>query len=95
MNLSSRTITESTAQTTFRYVSNGNFQINNNIKLNFIVDLIIIAVVVYLRQKELGNTLDIIYIPFFIIAALDLLEKIPCIKKILYNFGKQSTNSPA
>ena len=67
-------------------------QINNNVKLNFIVDLIIIAVVVYLRQKELGNTLDIIYIPFFIIAALDLLEKIPCIKKILYNFGKQSTN---
>lgn len=66
--------------------------ISENINFNILTDLIIVAAVVFLRQKAVGSELDILYVPILIIASLDLLCHMPQIRNVLAMLGRQSTN---
>ena len=60
--------------------------------LNPISDILLLAIIVFLRQTGMGDKLDIFYIPFLIIASLDLVYRCKFVKKLLLTIGKQSTN---
>lgn len=60
--------------------------------LNPLSDILIWGVITYLRQMGPGDSLDIVYIPFMIVTAMDLLDRLSVVKKVLLYIGKESTN---
>lgn len=60
--------------------------------LNLVYDILIWGIAIYLRQTGIGSSMDIFYIPFLIIASINLLNRCKNVKKILLLLGKQSTN---
>ena len=60
--------------------------------LNPVLDVLILVSIIYLRQTGIGDVLDIFYIPFLIIAGMDLVSRCKVVKNILLALGKQSTN---
>lgn len=64
---------------------------NNNL-LSPILDFIFIAIIIFMRNSGIGDTLDIIYVPFLIIFCIDLLQYFKKIKTFLLYIGKESTN---
>lgn len=67
-------------------------RINDNIKLNVVIDVLIILAIVYLSQTGIKTNLDIIYVPIFIIACLDIVKKSQFFCKVFYSLGNESTN---
>lgn len=51
-----------------------------------------LILIIYLRDFGIGDMFDLLYVPFFIICSLDILQKIKWGRKILYRLGKKSTN---
>ena len=69
-----------------------NESLEKNHLLNPCMDIIIWAICIYFRQTGIGDSFDIIYIPFLIVTSKDLLERVPHIRKIFLHIGKESTN---
>lgn len=66
--------------------------LKDNHLLNPVFDIFAWLIIIYLYRTGPGNTLDIFYIPFLILTAIDLLNYFPVIRKLFLQFGKQSTN---
>ncbi|MDO4620637.1 MAG: acyltransferase [Lachnospiraceae bacterium] len=60
--------------------------------LGIFQDLLLIAMLVYLRQSFVPAELDILYVPLFAIACLDLFERCTSLRKLFRELGKHSTN---
>lgn len=68
-------------------------KIKNDLKLNILKDILIIITIIFLRQTGIPTTnLDFIYVPFFIIASIDLIKKSKIAIKLFEKLGKESTN---
>lgn len=67
-------------------------ELKKNNLLNPVIDSIIWFLIIYFRQSGLGNTLDIIYVPFLIVTAVDFMYHIPILRTIFLHIGKYSTN---
>lgn len=55
-------------------------------------DLCILGLIVYLRVVAVGQSIDMIYVPIFIICMTDLLSYLKAAKKIAMIIGQESTN---
>lgn len=62
--------------------------------LNPFMDILIWGIITFMRQIEIepGESLDIIYVPFMIVTAMDLLDRLQGVKHILVHIGRESTN---
>ena len=60
--------------------------------LNPFMDILIWGIITFMRQIEPGESLDIIYVPFMIVTAMDLLDRLQGVKHILVHIGRESTN---
>lgn len=55
-------------------------------------DLFAILAIVFVRQSLLGDSLDIFYVPVFIVVVLDLIGRVKICNFVFMKIGKQSTN---
>lgn len=60
--------------------------------LNPFLDIVIWVGIIYMRQIALGESFDIFYIPFLIVASMDLLSRVLWCRRLLIGIGRQSTN---
>lgn len=67
-------------------------EISNCSLLNPIGDIALILTIVLFRQALIGDSYDMIYVPFFVVAATDLINRIRFIRNLFEKIGKQSTN---
>lgn len=56
------------------------------------VDVMLLFLVTYLREIEIGAELDFLYVPVLIVAAADLLSRAKIIRTVFLRLGKESTN---
>ncbi|MDO4647070.1 MAG: hypothetical protein Q4B26_00370 [Eubacteriales bacterium] len=60
--------------------------------LGTVQDLILLAMLIYLRQSFVPAELDLLYVPLLIIACWDLLEKCTHLRMLFRELGRHSTN---
>lgn len=63
----------------------------NNI-LNPVIDILLWIGIIFMRQRCIGETMDIFYLPVLTVATIDFLRRFKILKKIFLEIGKQSTN---
>lgn len=66
--------------------------LQKNNMLTPVKDLGILGLIVYLRVVAIGQSIDMVYVPFFIICMNDLLLYLKPARKIAIIIGKESTN---
>lgn len=57
-----------------------------------IPELLLIAGIVYLRESGPGDTLDFLYVPVLTVASLDLMCRLPLLRRAALRLGEESTN---
>lgn len=58
---------------------------------NLIIDFVIIGILIYLRNIAIGDDLDFIYVPIFIVASINIINKLS-LDNLFFKLGIQSTN---
>jgi len=67
-------------------------KINDVVKFNILIDILGIAIIIYLRQFVIGNILDILYVPFLIVFFLDFIKYFYGLGKTFKILGNHSAN---
>ena len=60
--------------------------------LNPVADILAWAIIIFLRQSEIGDKFDIFYIPVLTVTTLDLINRLKFLRVASIAIGKQSTN---
>lgn len=69
-----------------------NTSLKSNGLLNPVTDVLLFALIVFLRQSITSNSMDIIYVPVIVVLSINFLSYIKPLRYVMLALGKQSTN---